>query len=84
MEKFAALVWNEGNSFVSRLNGTNISSYGETVEEAIANLKEATELYFEDMPKDEKRKTLESIQTFPSYVKEARTFPFSFNAEDTT
>ncbi len=84
MEKFAALVWNEDNSFVSKLNGTNISSYGETVEEAIANLKEATELYFEDMPENEKRKILESIPTIPSYVKEARTFPFSFNAEDTT
>ncbi len=77
-EKCAALVWQEGDVFVSLLNGTNISSYGETVEEAIANLKEAAELYFEDMSEDEKRKIYESIQTLPSYVKEARTLPFSF------
>ncbi|MCY4046678.1 MAG: type II toxin-antitoxin system HicB family antitoxin [Candidatus Dadabacteria bacterium] len=60
LEKLRALVWKEGDVFVSRLNGTNISSYGETPDEAVCNLKEAVELYFEDMPEGEKREVIES------------------------
>ena len=60
LEKLRALVWKEGDVFVSRLNGTNISSYGETQGEAVHNLKEAVELYFEDMPEDEKREIIET------------------------
>ena len=45
---FAATVWREGNWFVSQCLEIDIASQGETEEEALASLKEALELYFEE------------------------------------
>ena len=45
---FAATVWREGNWYVSQCLEVDIASQGETEEEALANLKEALELYFEE------------------------------------
>lgn len=42
------VVWQEGKYYVSQCLNVNVSSFGETMDEAIANLKEAVELYFED------------------------------------
>ena len=42
-----AKVWKEGDWFVSQSLEVNVASQGETEEEALANLKEALELYFE-------------------------------------
>jgi predicted RNase H-like HicB family nuclease len=44
---FAATVWREGNWFVSQCMEIDIASQGLTEEEALENLKEALELYFE-------------------------------------
>jgi predicted RNase H-like HicB family nuclease len=44
---FAATVWREGNWYVSQCLEIDVASQGETEEEALANLKEALELYFE-------------------------------------
>ena len=44
---FAASVWKEGDWYVSQCLEINIASQGETEEEALANLREALELYFE-------------------------------------
>jgi len=44
---FAATVWREGDWFVSQCLDVDVASEGETEEEALANLKEALELYFE-------------------------------------
>jgi len=44
---FAATVWREGEWFVSQCLDVDVASQGETEEEALANLKEALELYFE-------------------------------------
>ena len=44
---FAATVWREGEWFVSQCLEVDVASQGETEEEALANLKEALELYFE-------------------------------------
>ena len=44
---FAATVWREGDWFVSQCLEVDVASQGETEEEALANLKEALELYFE-------------------------------------
>ena len=44
---FAATVWREGDWFVSQYLDVDVASQGETEEEALANLKEALELYFE-------------------------------------
>ena len=42
-----AKVWKEGHWYVSQSLEVNVASQGETEEEALANLKEALELYFE-------------------------------------
>ncbi len=44
---FPATVWREGEWFVSQCLDVDVASQGETEEEALANLKEALELYFE-------------------------------------
>lgn len=45
---FAATVWKEGDWFVSQCLEVDVASQGETEEEALANLREALELYFEE------------------------------------
>ena len=44
---FAARVWKEGDWYVSQCLEIDVASQGETEEEALSNLKEALELYFE-------------------------------------
>ena len=44
---FTATVWREGDWYVSQCLEIDVASQGETEEEALANLKEALELYFE-------------------------------------
>ena len=41
-------VWKEGDHFVAQCLNVEVSSFGDTKEEALANLQEALELYFED------------------------------------
>ncbi len=48
MEDIKYIVWKEGGYFISRCLNLEVASYGETVDEAIDNLKEAVKLYFED------------------------------------
>ena len=44
---FAASVWREGNWYVAQCLELDVASQGETEDEALSNLKEALELYFE-------------------------------------
>ena len=48
MKEISYVVWKEGKYYVSKCLNVEISSFGETIEESIANLKEAAELYFEN------------------------------------
>ena len=41
-------VWKEGDYFVAQCLNIDVSSFGDTKEEALVNLQEALELYFED------------------------------------
>ncbi|MFO1532853.1 MAG: type II toxin-antitoxin system HicB family antitoxin [Thermoplasmatota archaeon] len=45
-----AVLVKEGRLFVATCPEVGTSSQGKTVEEAVANLKEATELYLEEFP----------------------------------
>ena len=45
---FSSVVWRESDMYVSWCPDLDIASQGETVEEALNDLKEAIELYFED------------------------------------
>jgi len=43
-------VYREGNDFVAQCLNVDVASFGATREEAISNLREAVELYFEGAP----------------------------------
>jgi len=42
------VVWKEGKYYVAQCLNVDVSSFGKTKKEALGNLKEALELYFED------------------------------------
>ena len=42
------VVWQEGQHFVAQCLNVDVSSFGDSKDEALNNLKEALELYFED------------------------------------
>jgi len=45
---FSSIVWREENLYVAWCPDLDIASRGKTVEESLANLKEAIELYLQD------------------------------------
>ena len=47
MKQMAYVVYREDEFFVSQCLNVDVSSFGVTRQEAVANLKEAVELYFE-------------------------------------
>jgi len=47
---YAAIVHKEGDLYVAECSEVGTVSQGETVGEAMANLREATELYLEEFP----------------------------------
>ena len=48
MRNIKYTVYKEGEHYVSRCLNVDVASFGTTVDEAIHNLVEAVELYFED------------------------------------
>ena len=44
---FAATVWSEGNWFVAQCLEVGVASQGESEDDALENLREALELYYE-------------------------------------
>lgn len=49
-KKLSALVWKEDVLYVAKSIEVEVASQGKTKKEALLNLKEALELYFEDEP----------------------------------
>lgn len=47
---FTAVIHKEDDLYVAECPEVGTTSQGDTIEEAIANLKEATELYLEEFP----------------------------------
>lgn len=43
------VIWKEGKYFVAQCLNVDVSSFGKTKKEAMCNLDEALELYFEDV-----------------------------------
>jgi predicted RNase H-like HicB family nuclease len=64
------IVWKEGEYFVAQCLNVEVSSFGETKEEALYNLNEALELYFEDIP-TEKLTKIESPELVKSLLEYA-------------
>jgi predicted RNase H-like HicB family nuclease len=48
MKKIKYVIYKEGKYYVSQCLNVEVSSFGTTIDEASANLKEALQLYFED------------------------------------
>ena len=47
-----AVLHREGNLYVAECPEVGTASQGETIDEALSNLKEATELYLEEFPQE--------------------------------
>lgn len=47
MKEINYIVWKEDKYYVSQCLNVNVSSFGNSMDEAIGNLKEAVELYFD-------------------------------------
>ncbi|MCL0035012.1 type II toxin-antitoxin system HicB family antitoxin [Dehalococcoidia bacterium] len=62
MRIFTAIIHQEENLYVAQCPEVGTVSQGDTIEEALANLKEATELYLEEFPPPEVTRPL--ITTF--------------------
>ena len=50
-KELQSVVWKEGKYYVAQCLNVDISSFGKTKKEALRNLDEALELYFEDVKK---------------------------------
>jgi predicted RNase H-like HicB family nuclease len=59
--KLHAIIWKEEDMFVIKEVFTGVTTQGKTIEEAMENLKEAMELYLEEMP--EIAAEIENIET---------------------
>ncbi len=57
METLTAVVHKEEDMYVAECPEAGTVSQGNTIDEAVANLKEATELYLEEFPLKEKKRT---------------------------
>ena len=66
VKTFTAVLHREENLYVAQCPEIGTVSQGETIEEAIANLREATELYLEEFPLKEFPKSL--MTTFEAAV----------------
>jgi len=53
MKKIHSVVWKEDKLFVAKALEVEVASQGQTEKQALDNLKEALELYFEDQTKVE-------------------------------
>lgn len=62
---FTAVIHKEESLYVSECPEVGTVSQGETIEEAINNLKEATELYLEEFPLPNLNKPI--LTTFEAY-----------------
>ena len=49
-QTFTAIVHQEDNLYVAECSETGTANQGATIEEALSNLREATELYLEEFP----------------------------------
>jgi predicted RNase H-like HicB family nuclease len=66
VKTFTAVVHKEDNLYVAECPEVGTVSQGNTMEEAIANLKEATELYLEEFPLPDVTKPI--MTTFEAMV----------------
>ncbi|MEW5897323.1 MAG: type II toxin-antitoxin system HicB family antitoxin [Nanoarchaeota archaeon] len=61
MKTFTAVLHKEDELYVAECPEVGTASQGKTVEEAVSNLKEATELYLEEFPLKESKKPIMTL-----------------------
>ncbi len=52
MKEINYVIWKEEKHYIAQCLNVDVSSFGDSIDEAIANIKEAVELYFENDIKD--------------------------------
>ncbi len=67
--KLKNIVWKEGKYYVAQCLNVEVSSFGKNKEEALSNLDEALELYFED-EKNLKVPKIENPEVFDLLLKD--------------
>jgi len=60
MKTIKYIIFKEGKHYISQCLNVDVSSFGSTVDEATSNLKEALELYFEELPARESFQKVEN------------------------
>ncbi|MDO8467956.1 MAG: type II toxin-antitoxin system HicB family antitoxin [Nanoarchaeota archaeon] len=56
--EFTAIIEKDEDMYVAKCSEVGTVSQGSTIEEAVENLKEATELYLEDFPTQKRKRSL--------------------------
>jgi len=65
---FTAVVHREGDLFVAECPEVGTVSQGATLEEAVANLREATELFLEEFPQEEFSRAVVTTFHLPAHA----------------
>lgn len=68
LQTFSAIVHKEDDIYVAECPEVGTVSQGYTIEEAVANLKEATELYLEDFPLPKVTRSILTTFEVPAYA----------------
>ena len=68
MSVFTAVVQKEGTLYVAQCPEVGTASQGETIEEAIKNLQEATALYLEEFPMKQVARPLMTTFEVPAHA----------------
>ena len=68
--EFKNIVWKEGQYYVAQCLNIEVSSFGNTKDDALKNLKEAIELYMEDTSVDGMNE-IEDPEIFYSQIEHA-------------
>ena len=61
MKQFTAIINKEEDMYIANCPEVGTVSQGQTMEEAVENLREATELYLEEFPLKEKSRSILTI-----------------------
>ena len=68
MSTFTAIVHKEDDLYVAQCPEIGTASQGETIEEAVKNLQEATELYLEEFPLKTTSRTIMTTFEVPAHA----------------
>ena len=68
MSTFTAVIHKEDNLYVAECPEINTASQGKTIEEAVRNLQEATELYLEEFPRKQTYRPLVTTFEVPAHA----------------